>query len=107
MTWNRPSRTPDLFSETTATAERRQSPRLLCEGPVRLSLECSMTAPTVGELMDISEEGFRASHEGLTLRSGDYVTFETAERTGIARVVWTRASGKQRESGFRVVEPGR
>ena len=68
-----------------------------------LSFPHSDMAPACGELVDVSDSGFRASHAGLTLRSGDYVNFEAPDRHGLARVVWTRISEKNRESGFLIV----
>ncbi len=57
-----------------------------------------------GQLRDISEGGFRAVHTGLVLRSGDQIEFQAAAQHGIAKVVWTRASGLERESGFRIIQ---
>ncbi len=84
--------------------ERRRSSRSLCAGDVFLFPDDSADVPIRGALCDISEEGFRARHNGLRLSAGQLVRFQHALGEGTATLIWTRVVGKEAESGFFVVE---
>jgi len=98
-------RSPQQFANDSETAilERRELERLPATGRITFCLIGTRDSIT-GQLVDRSEHGFRAIHTGLTLRSGDDVTFRMAAFQGTARVVWTRAKASERESGFRIVD---
>lgn len=57
-----------------------------------------------GKLIDVSDSGFRMSHECSSLTAGLFVEFAHFEANGRARVVWTRIVGGKVESGFVVGE---
>ncbi len=86
--------------------ERRRSSRNLCAGDVFLFLfsDDNPDVPIRGALCDISEEGFRARHDGLRLSAGQLVRFQHPLGEGTATLIWTRVVGKEAESGFFVVE---
>ena len=53
-----------------------------------------------GKLIDVSDGGFRMSHECSSLTAGLFVEFAHFEAKGRARVVWTRIVAGAVESGF-------
>jgi hypothetical protein len=84
-------------------SERRVHARFSSDAPVLLWYKGFPENSSWGRLIDISEGGFRAAHAGFFVKSGDYVVFETNGKPGLARVVWTRANGAERESGFLIL----
>jgi hypothetical protein len=84
--------------------EKRREPRVKVEGSVDLYWE-EGDAPVAlrGELVDVSRNGFRASHEGSGLMKGQRVSFRHAQAGGRAVVVWNRIAGGVTETGFLVV----
>lgn len=84
--------------------ERRREPRLPASGPVRLELLDSAPPRIMeGRLVDTSAGGFRVAHSYAGLTSGQLVRFELPDRSGCARVAWTRVAGGEVESGFVVL----
>jgi len=84
--------------------ERRRSSRSLCAGEVLLFSGDDKGLPIRGVLCDISEQGFRATHDGLQLSAGQLVRFKRARIEGTAALIWTRVLGSKAESGFLVIE---
>ena len=84
--------------------ERRRSLRSPCEGELLLFSDDSRDAPIRGLLCDISEQGFRATHDGLRLSAGQLLRFKHGKIEGTAALIWTRVLGKKAESGFLVIE---
>ena len=84
--------------------ERRRSLRSPCEGELLLFADPSRDVPIRGVLCDTSEEGFRATHDGLQLSAGQLVRFKHGKIEGTAALIWTRVVGKKAESGFLVIE---
>jgi hypothetical protein len=85
---------------SVATHERRRDERSSASGKVSIHRCAPSSLDLVGELMDNSRGGFRASYSGGTLASGDEVYFEAPDRNGTAVVVWSRLQGGERQSGF-------
>jgi hypothetical protein len=86
------------------TCELRFEARTLCRGEIRLLLtEDQLRTEIVGELMDVSDSGFRACYKGDPLLPDSQVQFVHKFFRGNARVVWSRSVAGQLESGFRVV----
>ena len=87
----------------TSTRDRRGAPRQAAHGPVRLWLASAVARSIEGELIDVSAEGFRASHPCLTLSPGSRVEFEFGGQRGTARAVWNRIVGETAETGFSIL----
>lgn len=82
--------------------ESRWESRTLCEGRVRFFLE-GRYAACLGDLVDVSNNGFRASHTEPSLNPGTEVEFVHMLFRGRARVMWSRLAEGQMESGFLIV----
>lgn len=83
--------------------DRRAEPRQPASGAVRLCQSSQMAERFEGQLLDTASSGFRARHSRLTLASGELVHFEFAERSGLARAVWTRIVNGGAETGFLIL----
>jgi hypothetical protein len=83
--------------------EKRREPRRSANGALTLSWEGGPGSPVEGDLVDISQHGFRAAHAFTGLTTGQEVVFEHADAQGRARVMWTRILGASVESGFLVL----
>lgn len=81
---------------------RRRDERHDATGPVSLTAEPGQVC--AGDLVDVSEHGFRARHSLTVLCSGDVVQFAYAGRAGHATVAWTRISEQGVESGFFILD---
>ncbi len=84
------------------TKNRRRDERHDANGPV--SLAAGRGQVCEGDLVDVSEHGFRARHSLTVLCSGDIVEFAYAGRAGHATVAWTRISAQGVESGFFILD---
>lgn len=84
-------------------SDRRQEPREPAQGDVRLRPAGAIAAAFVGQLLDLSANGFRARHHCLTLLSGERVDFQFDARTGTAQAMWTRIVGDEAETGFSIL----
>jgi hypothetical protein len=78
--------------------ERRRHPRTAVHGAAELVLEDSTKVS--GEMIEISQGGFRVRHEFRGFRENQHVSFVHAFGKGKARVVWSREVGQQIETGF-------
>lgn len=92
-----------LQPATPQGADRRTEPRIAATGDVSLRESGILNAPFPGQLVDIAEHGFRARHKRLTLTCGQIVHFEFEDRSGEACAMWTRITGSEAESGFRIL----
>ena len=97
------TRSHSAGERTPAPEDRRVSKRIQAHGPVTLVLVEFNSAPITGELVDVSNEGFRAKHDCTMLTSGQVVEFKMAERSGRARTAWSRIAVGGCESGFYIV----
>ena len=85
------------------TAEHRLEPRTLCRGAIRLRPTRFSDAEIHGDLMDVSDSGFRASYKGAPLLPATEVQFVHQFFQGNARVAWSRTISGRVESGFQVI----
>ena len=83
-------------------AERRKEPRLSTRRQVNLRV-AGIPSNVPSQLVDVSNNGFRARHGIYTLASGHIVEFAYGNVEGRARVSWTRIAGDSVESGFQVL----
>jgi hypothetical protein len=91
------------------TVENRREERVQADGTVCLILDHDGSDALTGRLADVSQSGFRATHQSRELKPGRVIRFhyedrETGRRkSGWARVIWSREQGSQVESGCFVV----
>ena len=83
-------------------AENRRDARTLCQGEVRFFLEGRDSA-CLGDLVDVSNNGFRAKHHEPAIETGMVVEFVHKFFRGQARVAWSRIVNGNRESGFHII----
>lgn len=83
--------------------ERRKERRRSATGKVELLLRDPLPEKIEGRLVDISAEGFRASHKYSGLSSGHEVYFHHDSAEGQARVMWTRVLSGRAETGFLIL----
>lgn len=81
-------------------AEQRQETRRPGKGNVVVRWSSPRAEQVQGKLIDVSDSGFRMSHECSALTAGLFVEFSHFEAKGRARVVWTRIIAGSVESGF-------
>ena len=84
-------------------AEQRQEVRRPGKGNIVVRWSSPRPQQIVGKLVDVSDSGFRMSHDCSSLTAGLFVDFAHFEAKGRARVVWTRIVAETVESGFVVV----
>ena len=84
-------------------AEKRREPRAPGRGSVRVVWENAKQYELEGRLRDYSPSGFRMRHHSHDLTAGQLVDFVHFSGKGRARVVWTRITGEEVETGFLVV----
>lgn len=95
-----PSRPAPFETTTQLSAERRRHPRASARGVVRLLFDDPAPIELKAELLDVSQSGFRVSHESPKLRTGQEVSFAHARAEGRARVIWNRIQDGAIQSGF-------
>ena len=83
--------------------DSRKEPRRLVDGEVRVRFENPLRREILGQLVDLSDSGFRMAHEYAALEAGQVVEFTHVEAAGRARVVWNRIADARVETGFVVV----
>ena len=89
---------------TISVAEKRREFRRPTGGIVHLKLTTPRPFEVLGRLLDISDGGFRMTHNYTPLAAGQMVEFRHHENSGSARVVWNRILGDRVETGFVVVK---
>ena len=57
-----------------------------------------------GQLVDVSDSGFRMSHSEASFEPGQVVQFAHTETRGQARVIWNRINQGRVETGFFITE---
>lgn len=80
-------------------SNRRSEERVIGAGDILLSFDDPLHCD-IPNLVDISQNGFRAAYESPHLSPGQLVAFQHAHARGTARVIWTRIVGARTESGF-------
>lgn len=83
--------------------DKRREIRRPGRGSVHLRWDGPGSHEIRGQLVDVSDGGFRMLHDCTALISGQVVEFRHVEGQGQARVVWTRILASEVETGF-VVE---
>jgi hypothetical protein len=81
--------------------EQRREPRRPASGAVRVM---TPRGPVNGRLVDVSYSGFRMSHQGATLETGQVLEFRHGGAAGRARVIWNRIVQGRTETGFFIEE---
>lgn len=81
--------------------EQRREPRRAAKGNVRVS---GVRGDVEGQLVDVSESGFRMAHAESSFEPGQELGFQHAEAEGKARVIWNRINKGRVETGFFIVE---
>jgi hypothetical protein len=84
--------------------EQRKEQRELAVGEVSLILEDARSIGFPGRLLDVSQNGFRASHKNTALSTGQRVRFRHSRRDGHALVMWNRILPRHTESGFLILD---
>ena len=84
--------------------EQRKEQRELVAGEVSLILEDGASLEFLGRLLDVSQNGFRASHSNTALSTGQRVRFSHSRRDGHALVMWNRILPRHIESGFLILD---
>jgi hypothetical protein len=87
-----------------AVKEQRREVRRAAQGTVMVRLEAPQRFVVHGRLLDVSQHGFRMSHEFRNLQAGQVVDFSHNEAAGRAKVVWNRITATRVETGFLVLE---
>lgn len=88
---------------TESYQEKRREPRFRADGIVTFRLADGTGRPTQGQLIDISETGFRAAHNDASLARGQEILFEHGSLHGRARAIWNRILDGQVQTGFLIV----
>lgn len=99
----RPSNSWRNAGALTSIDDRRREPREEARGLVRLFTVDQERLAFEGEMLDVSQSGFRLMHANQRVRSGDEYRFESPFNGGLARVMWNRILDNAVETGFFVV----
>lgn len=83
--------------------EHRREPRFLCRGEIWLALRFPEPIQLKANLVDISNNGFRAAYEGCLLPANTEIHFRHHLFLGRARVVWSQQFAGRSQSGFMVI----
>ncbi len=105
MKWKEPHSCSN-FPDAAPKLERRREDRRPASGDLRLRFEDPLPTEVTGEILDVSDSGFRACHHSTALHNGQCVEFSYAEEEGTARVVWNRITADKVETGFLIVGRG-
>ena len=81
--------------------EQRKEPRRSAKGKVTVQTD---RGEIQGQLVDISDSGFRMAHDNTLLEPGQVLQFSHREAAGGARVIWNRIVSDRVETGFLIVE---
>lgn len=84
-----------------ALREQRREPRRAAKGSVTVEMP---RGPVAGQLVDVSDSGFRMAHQETGFEPGMVLGFEHALAAGKARVIWNRINDGRAETGFFIVE---
>lgn len=83
--------------------EKRREQRRPTSGTVRVRFADPQPREIAGRLVDVSENGFRMTHDFPSLTAGQMVEFSHIEARGHARVMWNRIVDQSVETGFFVI----
>jgi hypothetical protein len=82
-------------------SDLRKEPRRPAKGQVTVA---GPRGAVAGQLVDVSESGFRMAHGDATLEPGQILEFSHTGVAGKARVIWNRIMQQRVETGFLIVE---
>ena len=88
---------------TGLEVERRRERRDAFSGEIVLVLDGVPSVSLHGQLIDVSQGGFRVRHTFPDLACGSELTFQHPAGQGRARVMWNRFADDACESGFLLV----
>jgi hypothetical protein len=103
MAWHERTKLHSRDNAPAIALDRRKQERLEKAGSVLLFGVLPNSRAVHGRLVDVSDRGFRASHDFALFKSGAIVRFQHADAEGQAQVVWNRSVEGKWESGFVVV----
>ena len=83
--------------------DQRREPRRATQGAVMVRFDNPQPFVIHGKLLDVSQHGFRMSHEYRGLDAGSVVEYSHTESAGKARVCWNRIVETRVETGFLVL----
>lgn len=84
-------------------ADSRRETRTICQGEVHLLADDESGTVILGEVLDVSSSGFRASYREPSLSAGTEVRFRHKFFQGRARVMWSNPILNNTQSGFQVL----
>jgi hypothetical protein len=90
-----------LSQADAVSIEQRKEPRRSAKGKVTVQ---AGRAEIQGQLVDVSDSGFRMAHDNASLEPGQVLEFAHREAAGQARVIWNRIMSGRVETGFLIVE---
>jgi PilZ domain len=85
-----------------AACEGRREARVVCQGDVQLYFD-NGGQESQAKLLDVSSNGFCATHTHPDLQPGREVRFSHLFFVGKARVVWTNVVAGRTQSGFQIL----
>jgi hypothetical protein len=83
--------------------DRRAEQRSPKSGAIRISFEDPNLIVIEAQLIEVSEKGFRASHDSRLLVPGLKVRYQDGDSIGQARAIWTQVSEGRYVSGFLIL----
>jgi hypothetical protein len=83
--------------------DRRTEERLPLSGAIEISFDDPNPVTIDGELVEVSERGFRVRHDSKALAAGLEVGYRRTGASGRARVIWTHILEGRCVSGFLVL----
>jgi hypothetical protein len=83
--------------------ERRKEDRLPQSGAIEISFEDPNPVMIRADLIEISDQGFRATHDSKALAPGLEIQYAREGSSGTARVIWTHVLEGRCVSGFLIL----
>lgn len=90
----------DFRTDRRKVRDRRSAPRSAASGRVKIWFENPARVELEAEWIESSATGFRLAHDSTALEPGLEISYESGDRRGRARVVWTHVFEGRRVSGF-------
>jgi hypothetical protein len=85
--------------------ERRTEERSPQSGAIRILFDDPHPIAVEAELTEVSDHGFRATHDSRGLAPGLVVEYTRGATAGVARVIWTHVQDSRCVSGFLILQP--
>jgi hypothetical protein len=87
-------------TERRTNRDRRGATRVVESGRVRIWFANPARVDLEADWIETSATGFRLAHDSSALEPGLEISYQSPERSGRARVVWTHVLDGRRVSGF-------